>query len=55
MYYLLLLYYYILYIYIYIYLFIYIYINCTCYYFKDVIRFWDRDIDFNDILLDEKL
>ena len=47
MYYLLLLYYYILYI--------YIYINCTCYYFKDVIRFWDRDIDFNDILLDEKL
>ena len=30
--------------------------NCTCYYFDDIItRFWDRDIDFSDILLDEKL
>ena len=29
--------------------------NCTCYYFDDIIRFCDRDIDFSDILLDEKL
>ena len=29
--------------------------NCKCYYFDDIIRFWDRDIDFSDILLDEKL
>ena len=29
--------------------------NCTCYYFDDIIRFWNRDIDFSDILLDEKL
>ena len=29
--------------------------NRTCYYFDDIIRFWDRDIDFIDILLDEKL
>ena len=30
-------------------------INHTCYYFDDIIRFWDRGIDFSDILLDEKL
>ena len=29
--------------------------NRTCYYFDDIIRFWDRDIDFNDILLSKKL
>ena len=29
--------------------------NRTCYYFDDIIRFWNRDIDFSDILLDEKL
>ena len=29
--------------------------NGTCYYFDDIIRFWDRDIDFSDILLDGKL
>ena len=29
--------------------------NRKCYYFDDTIRFWDRDIDFSDILLDEKL
>ena len=29
--------------------------NCTCYYFDDIIRFWVRDIDFSDILLDKKL
>ena len=29
--------------------------NRTCYYFDDIIRFWDRDIDLSDILLDEKL
>ena len=29
--------------------------NCTCYYFDDIIRFWNRDIDFSDILLDETL
>ena len=29
--------------------------SCTCYYLDDVIRFWDRDIDFSDISLDEKL
>ena len=29
--------------------------NCTSYYFDDVIKFWDRDIDFSDILLDKKL
>ena len=28
--------------------------NCMCYYFDDMIRFWDWDIEFNDILLDEK-
>ena len=28
--------------------------NCTCYYFDDIIRFWDKDINFSDILLDEK-
>ena len=26
-----------------------------CYYFDDIIRFWDRDIEFSDILLDKKL
>ena len=26
-----------------------------CCYFDDIIRFWDRDLDFNDTLLDEKL
>ena len=29
--------------------------NPTCYYFEDISRFWDRDIDFSDILLKEKL
>ena len=29
--------------------------NCTCYYFDDIFRFWVRDIDFSDILLEEKL
>ena len=29
--------------------------NRTCYYFDDIIRFWDRDINFSDISLDEKL
>ena len=29
--------------------------NLTCYYFDDIIRFWDRDIDFSGILLDETL
>ena len=29
--------------------------NRTCYYFDDIIRFWDRDIDLSDILLGEKL
>ena len=29
--------------------------NCMCYYFDDIIRFWDRDIHFCDILLDKKL
>ena len=28
--------------------------NCTCYYFEDIIRFWDKDIEFSDTLLDEK-
>ena len=28
--------------------------NCMCYYFDDMIRSWDWDIEFNDILLDEK-
>ena len=27
--------------------------NCACYCFDDIIRFWDREIDFSDILLDE--
>ena len=26
-----------------------------CNYFDDIIRFWDRNIDFDDILLDEEL
>ena len=29
--------------------------NGTWYYFDDTIRFWDRDVGFSDILLDEKL
>ena len=29
--------------------------NLTCYYFDDIIRFWDRDIEFRGILLEEKL
>ena len=29
--------------------------NHTFYYFDDIIRFWDRDIDFSDTLLDENL
>ena len=29
--------------------------NLTCYYFDDIIRFWDRDIDFSGIFLDETL
>ena len=29
--------------------------NRTCYYFDDIIRLWDRDIDFSDVLFDEKL
>ena len=28
--------------------------NCTCYYFEDIIIFWDKDIEFSDTLLDEK-
>ena len=28
--------------------------NRTCYYFDYIVRFWDRDIEFKDILLDEK-
>ena len=24
-----------------------------CYYFADVIRFWNRDIDFSDILFEK--
>ena len=27
----------------------------TCYYFVDIKRFWDRDINFSDILLDKKI
>ena len=26
--------------------------NRTCYYFDDIIRFWHRDFNFIDILLD---
>ena len=29
--------------------------NCMCYYFYDIMRVFDRDIDFRDILLDKKL
>ena len=29
--------------------------NRTFFYFDDKIKFWDTDIDFIDILLDEKL
>ena len=28
--------------------------NRTCYYFDDMIRFWDRYVEFRNILLDEK-
>ena len=28
--------------------------NQMCYYFDDIIIFWDRDINFSDILLDKK-
>ena len=27
--------------------------NHTCYCFPDTIRFWDRDVEFSDILLDK--
>ena len=29
--------------------------NRTCYYFDDIIRFWDGDINFSDILLGKKI
>ena len=29
--------------------------NGTCYYFDDIIRFYDRDIEFSDILLDKEI
>ena len=29
--------------------------NRVWYYFDDIIRFWDRDIDSSNILLDKKL
>ena len=29
--------------------------NRICYYFDDIIRFWNRKIDLSDILLDKKL
>ena len=29
--------------------------NCTCYYFDNIIRLWVTDIEFSDILLDERL
>ena len=29
--------------------------NLTCYYFDDAIRFWDRDTEFTDILLDKNV
>ena len=29
--------------------------NCTSYNFDHIMRVWDRDINFSDILLDEKL
>ena len=29
--------------------------NRTWYHFDDIIRFWDRDINFSDIFLDKKL
>ena len=29
--------------------------NDTAYYFDVIIRFWDRDIDFSDVLSDKKL
>ena len=29
--------------------------NCTFYYFDDILKAWDRDTDFSDVLLVEKL
>ena len=29
--------------------------NHTCYYFDDIIRFWDRDLNFSDILLEKNI
>ena len=29
--------------------------NDKCYFFDDTIRLWDRDIDFSDSLLEEKI
>ena len=29
--------------------------NRTCYYFHGIIRIWDRDFDFSEVLLDKKL
>ena len=29
--------------------------NHTCYYFDNIIRFWDIGIDFDDISFDKKL
>ena len=29
--------------------------NRMCFYFDDIVKFCDRDIEFSDILLDEKL
>ena len=29
--------------------------NLTCYYFDDIMRIWDKDIDFCYISLDKKL
>ena len=28
--------------------------NCSCYFYDDIMRAWDTDIDFSDILLYEK-
>ena len=28
--------------------------NHLCYHFDDIVRFWDRDTEFSDILLDTK-
>ena len=29
--------------------------NCTCYQFDHIMRVWDRDNNFSDVLLDERL